>query len=96
MLVLMHRHLLQVCFSFLALLLINYRCHGSILRLPSYLFYKSTLQVKSKASLHPKTSSALVFVCTSIDSAVTTSKEDCSQEEAREVLEQVGIVYNYL
>ncbi|XP_065917898.1 3'-5' exoribonuclease HELZ2-like isoform X3 [Dysidea avara] len=75
--------------SYTALLLTNYRCHGSILRLPSYLFYNSTLHTKSDVSLHPKTSSALAFVCTSVDSTITTSKEDFSQEEARTILEQV-------
>jgi len=79
-----------VLYTPLALLLINYRCHASILRLPSYLLYDSTLQAKSDVSLHPKTSSALVFVCTSIDSKITTSKEDFSQEEARITLGQVS------
>ena len=72
-----------------ALLLTNYRCHESILRLPSNLFFKSTLQVRTNSELHPKTSSALKFVCTSMNSSIATSTEDCSYEEARITLEQV-------
>ncbi|XP_065917904.1 3'-5' exoribonuclease HELZ2-like isoform X2 [Dysidea avara] len=72
-----------------ALLLTNYRCHDSILRLPSNLFYKSTLQVRTNSNLHPKTVSALEFVCTSVDSSITASSGDCSEEEARATLEQV-------
>ena len=72
----------------LALLLTNYRCHDSILRLPSNLFFNSTLQVRTNSELHPKTSSALHFVCTSLKSMIV-STEDCSMEEARITLEQV-------
>ena len=72
----------------LALLLTNYRCHDSILRLPSNLFFNSTLQVRTNSELHPKTSSALHFVCTSMKSMIV-STEDCSMEEARITLEQV-------
>ena len=73
----------------LALLLTNYRCHDSILRLPSNLFFNSTLQVRSNSKLHPKTVSALEFICTSIDSTITTSSQDYSEEEAKTTLEQV-------
>ena len=73
----------------LALLLTNYRCHDSILRLPSNLFFNSTLQVRTNSELHPKTSSALEFVCTSMVSSVVVSTEDCNKEEARITLEQV-------
>ena len=75
----------------LGLLLTNYRCHDSILRLPSNLFFQSTLQVRADCKLHPKTVSALEFVCTSIDSTITTSSQDYSEEEARATLEQVRI-----
>ena len=77
----------------------NYRCHDSILRLPSNLFFKSTLQVRTNSKLHPKTASALEFVCTSIDSAITTSSQDYSEEEARTTLEQVSkglVVYMHV
>ena len=74
----------------IGLLLTNYRCHDSILRLPSNLFFKSTLQVRTNSKLHPKTASALEFVCTSIDSTITTSSQDYSEEEARTTLEQVS------
>ena len=73
----------------LALLLTNYRCHDSILRLPSNLFFNSTLQVRTNSELHPKTFSALEFVCTSMDSGVVASAKDCCREEARITLEQV-------
>ena len=75
-------------YIYVALLLTNYRCHDSILRLPSNLFFHSTLQVRTNSELHPKTSSALHFVCTSMKSMVA-SKEDCSEEEASITLQQV-------
>ena len=78
-------------YSIIALLLTNYRCHDSIMRLPSNLFYESTLQVRTKKSkLHPKASSALEFVCTSMDDAITTSSTDYSREEAIITLEKVN------
>ena len=75
---------------YVALLLTNYRCHDSILRLPSNLFFNSTLQVRTNSELHPKTSSALHFVCTSMRSVVV-SEEDCSEEEASITLQQVWL-----
>ncbi|XP_065917902.1 3'-5' exoribonuclease HELZ2-like isoform X2 [Dysidea avara] len=71
------------------LLLTNYRCHDSILRLPSNLFFKSTLQVRTNSRLHPKTVSALEFVCTSVNSTITISSQDYSEIEARATLEQI-------
>ena len=60
------------------------------MRLPSNLFFESTLQVRAKNSnLHPVTSSALQFFCTSMDSSVVASKDDFSKEEAIATLEQV-------
>jgi len=41
------------------------------------------------------TSSALVFVCTSMDSSIIASSEDCSQEEAIATLEQVSAIILY-
>ena len=89
--------LLMVCISdsldiHIALLLTNYRCHDSILRLPSNLFFKSTLQVRTHSKLHPKTSSALEFICTSMDSSKVVSVEDTNEEEAMIILEQVIIM----
>ena len=80
---------------YLALLLTNYRCHDSILRLLSNLFFKSTLQVRTKNELHPKTSSALKFVFTSMDSSVNVSTEDCSAVEARIILEKVCVTIQH-
>jgi len=83
-------------FYYLALLLTNYRCHDSILRLPSNLFFKSTLQVRTNSNLHPKTASALEFICTSVDSTITTSSEDYSEKEAKATLEQVSYILYYM
>ena len=77
-------------YLFPALLLTNYRCHDSILRLPSNLFFESTLKVRTDSKLHPKTSSALEFVCTSMDNSVVISTKDYSEEEATITLEQVN------
>ena len=45
--------------------------------------------MRSNSKLHPKTVSALEFVCTSIDSTIITSSQDYSEEEAKTTLEQV-------
>ena len=79
-----------MCCRYVGLLLTNYRCHDSILRLPSNLFFKSTLQVRTNSRLHPKTVSALEFVCTSVNSTITISSQDYSEIEARATLEQVS------
>ena len=64
------------------------------MRLPSNLFYESTLQVRAKKSnLHPKASSALEFVCTSMDDTITASSSDFSKEEAIVTLERVNSCY---
>ena len=83
------------CYPYIALLLTNYRCHDSILRLPSNLFFKSTLQVCTHSKLHPKTSSALEFICVSLDSSVIISVEDKSEEEAVITLKQVTLIAVY-
>ena len=85
------------CFYFIsALLLTNYRCHDSIMRLPSNLFFESTLHMRAQNSkLHPKTSSALEFFCTSMDNSVVASKDDFSEKEAKVTLEQVGKLLYY-
>ena len=57
------------------------------------MFFKSTLHVRSNSKLHPKTVSALEFVCTSVDSTITTSSQDFSEEEARATLEQVSYTH---
>lgn len=75
-----------------ATLLTNYRCHDSISRLPSSLFFEHMLQVRSISKLHPKTSSGLKFLCTSMDSNVCVSTVDYSEEEAIITLKQVVVV----
>ena len=68
-----------------ATLLTNYRCHRSLLALPSYLFYHSTLitnRVAAKqALLHPKTSYALHFICSSLDDTIVEVKESTNERE---------------
>lgn len=49
----------------------NYRCHQGILMLPSHLFYDSTLLCRSKASAHHDAPYPLVFVCSSLEKAIT-------------------------
>ena len=44
------------------------------------------------SKLHPKTSSALEFICTSMDSSVVVSTVDHSEEEAIITLEQVQFI----
>ena len=47
----------------------------------------------TNSELHPKTSSALMFVCTSMDSTITTSSQDCCKEEAITTLELVSCIF---
>ena len=47
--------------------------------------------MRTNSKLHSKTSSALEFVCTSMDSGVVVSAEDCCKKEARITLEQVCV-----
>ena len=72
-----------------AILLTNYRCHDTILRLPSTLFFESTLQARSTAELHPSCTSALEFVCTSLDQNRLYNCPDFDDMEAVILLEQV-------
>ena len=74
---------------FLAILLTNYRCHETILRLPSALFFESTLQARSTSELHPSSISALEFVCTSLDQLNLCNCSDHSENEIEILLEQV-------
>ena len=45
-------------------LLTNYRCHSSILMLPSSLYYQSTLMCKAESITHHLAPFPLTFVCT--------------------------------
>ena len=49
--------------------------------------------MRSHSNLHPKTSSALEFICTSMDSSKVVSEDDISEEEAMITLEQVKLMY---
>ena len=46
--------------------------------------------MRTHSKLHPKTSSALEFICTSMDSTKVVSEDDISEEEAVITLEQVN------
>ena len=66
-----------------ATLLTNFRCHHSILSLPSYLFYDSTLITAAEAvtHLHPKVKYPLHFICSDLSKA----KEVCASSNDFEV-----------
>ena len=53
-----------------ATLITNYRCHRSLLALPSYLFYNSALitnnEPEKQTHLHPDTTFSLRFICSSL------------------------------
>ena len=48
--------------------------------------------MRTHSKLHPKTSSALEFICTSMDSSKVVSEDDKSEEEAMITLEQVNMM----
>ena len=74
-----------------ATLLHNYRCHRSLLALPSYLFYHSALIANRNASkqalLHPDTTYSLHFICSSLDDTIVEVKDSTNREEAVLLLE---------
>ena len=69
-----------------ATLLNNYRCHRSLLALPSYLFYHSALianrVAEKQALLHPRTTYSLHFICSSLDDSVVEVEESTNAKEA--------------
>ena len=69
-----------------ATLLSNYRCHRSLLALPSYLFYHSALianrVAEKQALLHPCTTYSLHFICSSLDDSVVEVEESTNAKEA--------------
>ena len=72
-----------------ASLIINYRCHRSLLALPSYLFYSSALITnkiaEKQALLHPDTTFSLQFICSSLDDIDKVTKST-NEEEAEFLL----------
>ena len=75
--------------SCLVTLLINYRCHSSILMLASSLYYHSTLQCKvSDSTAHHLAPFPLTFVCSDITQDIrgTTGVSEC---EADAILKEV-------
>ena len=73
-----------------ATLLTNYRCHRSLLALPSYLFYHSALitnkEAEKQALLHPDTTFSLHFICSSLDDSIVEIIKDTNENEARLLL----------
>ena len=74
-----------------ATLIHNYRCHLSLLALPSYLFYHSALIASRNASkqaiLHPDTCYSLHFICSSLDDTIVEVQDSTNQDEAVLLLE---------
>ena len=74
-----------------ATLLTNYRCHRSLLALPSYLFYHSALitnrMAVKQALLHPDTTFSLHFICSSLDDSIVEVTENTNQDEAHLLLQ---------
>ena len=74
-----------------ATLLTNYRCHRSLLALPSYLFYHSALitnkMAVKQALLHPDTKFSLHFICSSLDDSIVEVTENTNEREAKLLLE---------
>ena len=74
-----------------ATLLTNYRCHHSLLALPSYLFYHSALMANKmavkQALLHPDTNFSLHFICSSLDDSIVDVPNDTNEKEARLLLQ---------
>ena len=52
--------------------------------------------MRAHCKLHPKTSSALQFVCTSMDSSAVVSAKAYNEEEAIIILEQVNLIASYI
>ena len=67
-------------------LLNNYRCHRSLLALPSYLFYHSALLANraaaTQALLHPDTTYSLHFICSSLDDSIIEVQDSTNRDEA--------------
>ncbi|XP_064395058.1 uncharacterized protein LOC135342289 isoform X2 [Halichondria panicea] len=79
--------------SYISTLVTNYRSHPDIFELPSSLFYEATLIAPSDRdppSLHPLYPYPLVFVCSSIDQAVTQVDDNVNEAEASILLDEVN------
>lgn len=68
----------------------NYRSHRAILKLAEELFYKIPMTCTvPESSTHPSTPYPLIFVCSSIDEAVTAVSQAYNEGEALITLQQV-------
>lgn len=75
--------------SLICNLLVNYRSHEAIMRLPSNLFYNSSVVSKSDSKLHPLTYYPLHFVCTSLEDGAFRNVSDVNCDEADIILNEV-------
>lgn len=71
-----------------ATLLTNYRCHSSILMLPSSLYYQSSLLSRADSTTHHLAPFPLTFVCTDIEQEFQTI-EGANEQEADALIKQV-------
>ena len=65
-----------------ATLMTNYRCHHTILSLPSYLFYDSTLTTAAETVTHlcPPARNPFHFICSSLSDVKEVKDDTCSLE----------------
>ncbi len=79
--------------AYISTLVTNYRSHPSIFELPSALFYDTPLIApcdRPPPSLHPSYPYPLVFLCSSLDQAVTQVDDNVNIEEADILLDEVN------
>ena len=72
-----------------ATLLTNYRCHPSILMLPSSLFYECTLLSRSDAKAFPEMPFPLVFECSSLRQDTIANLQAENKAEAEILVNRV-------
>lgn len=70
-------------------LITNYRCHPSILMLPSSLFYQCTLLSRSDIKAFPEYPFPLVFECSSLNQSPPANFQAENTEEAKVLVNRV-------
>lgn len=68
-------------------LLTNYRCHHTILSLPSYLFYESALLTNAEGSTHCSLN-GLRFICSSLNAVVQEIKSNFNMLEITMLMDE--------
>ena len=68
-------------------LLTNYRCHHTILSLPSYLFYESALLTKAKVTTHSSLN-GLQFICSSLNPVIQEVKSNFNMLEVTMLMQE--------